>query len=177
MATNKSWHNLTSDLAETFRKWKVIDWGLEPEKQPAQRNRYSQRTVKVRWRKLGKSISLVCASESTAQGNLQLLSLAIETLRLNEVRKVDGLVAGAYGIMHPPAAPPPSVYDAVEKSLLDPQRNPYGVLGVTPNYPLSVIETIWKAHLRVAHPDVGGNEEQAKLLNAAMEEIWRRRKP
>jgi len=173
MANNKSWRKLTSEVAETFRKWRVVEWALEPEKQPPLRNRYhlpDHQTVKIRWRKLGKQISLVCSSENTAPDNLQLLATTIETLRLNEVRKVDRLGAGAYSLMYPPPAPktpvaPPPIDDT----------NPYAVLGVSPSYTLAIIEIIWKARLRAEHPDVGGDEERAKALNEAMDEIRRQR--
>lgn len=168
---NKDWKTLMREVSESFRKWHVTQWSVTPEKNPTPRTKYyspDERLVTVKFWRDFKWISLGCSSESYGRDNLQLLALAIESMRLNDVRKVTKLVVGAYGIMYPPPAqpPPPAKID---------ERDPYAVLGVEPNYPLAVIETIWKARLRVAHPDAGGNEDQSKRLNAAMEEIRRRK--
>ena len=168
MANNKTWRTLKDELSETFRKWRVTEWQLIPEKEPARRTKHyhssEERLVKVRWKLPdGRWITLSDQSQDSAHANLQNLVLALESIRMNAVRKISGLVAGGYALMSPPAPKPPPA--AVN------ENDPYIVLGVMPNYPLAIIETIWRARLRVEHPDVGGSEERAKALNAAMDAI------
>lgn len=172
MANPKTWSVLKEELFETFRKWQKVEWSITPEKNLTPRARYyslDERLVTVRFRDGGKLIGLACASEPFAKDNLALLVLAIESLRMNEVRKIHRLVAGAYGLMYPP--PPFRITEPDP----DDEGDPYAILGVPASYPLAVIEKIWKAHLLATHPDVGGSEERAKRLNTAMDEIRRRR--
>jgi len=174
MANPKTWGVLKGELSETFRKWRVFDWVLVPEKNPTPRAKAytpDERLVAVRFRLSGKWIGLGCSSELYACGNLQLLVVAIESMRMNDVRGVDRLIAGGYRLLYPPPAPAPQ---PAEPKAID-ERDPYAVLGVPASYPLAAIEKIWKAHLLAVHPDAGGNEEQAKRLNVAMDEIRRRR--
>lgn len=175
MAKNKSWPELVKEISETFRKWHVEEWSVSPSKAPSARNRFhspEQRLVRVAWQlSNGRRIALSVSSEAIAHDNLHLLALTVETLRMNDARKITRLVAGAYALMQP--APPPVTPPTPEPRAA--LNDPYVVLGVAPNYPLAVIETIWKARLRVEHPDAGGTTAQATALNAAMDEIRRRR--
>lgn len=169
---NKDWKTLTKELSESFRKWRVTEWEIVPEKNPTPRTKYyapDERLVTVKFRRNGKLISLACSSESYARDNLQLLALTIESMRMNDVRKVAKLVAGAYGILYAPPSPQPQAPRMVK----DEPNDPYAILGVEPNYPLLVIEAIWKAHLRATHPDMGGSTEKAQRLNEAMSAIRR----
>ena len=174
MATSKDWKTLTKEVAEIFRKWRVTEWAISPEKNPTPKaNKVyaaNERLVTLRFRKNGRWLGLGCSSESFARDNLALLALAIESMRLNDVRKVTKLVVGAYSSMYPPATPPP-VREG-ERPKVD-TNDPYAILGVEPNYPLLVIEAVWKAHLRAVHPDMGGSTEKAQRLNAAMDAIRR----
>ena len=45
--------------------------------------------------------------------------------------------------------------------------NYYEILGVSPSAPTAVVDAAWKALLRVAHPDKGGNPEVARQINEA----------
>jgi len=173
VANYKTWRMLKDEISETFRKWHVTEWELIPEKEPAKRTKHyhalEERLVKVRWRLPdGRWITLSDQSQDYAHGNLQNLALAIESMRMNAVRKISRLVAGAYALMSPPPGvrqAHPSVAEPIEAN------DPYVLLGVTSNYPLAIIETIWRARLKVEHPDMGGNAERAKALNAAMDAI------
>ena len=43
----------------------------------------------------------------------------------------------------------------------------YEILGVSPDASRKDIENAWRKKLREAHPDMGGSEDEAKLLNEA----------
>ena len=167
----KSWNELTRSVATIFRRWHVTNWNIAPVNGPPPRNRYhsqGDRNVKLVFVKNGRHVALHCNSESLAHDNLQVLALAIEAMRMNENNGTDGIVVSGYRQLYPGSQP------AQEQKTVD-EHDPYAALGVDPHYPLSVIETIWKARLRVEHPDAGGSEVKAKRLNAAMAEIRRRR--
>lgn len=165
----KTWADLVSEIRETFRKWKIVEWGLNPIKAPQRRDRYhtyGQRLVAVRYFYHGKFITLSENREDLAHDNLQRLAVALETLRLSDVRNISVLIASHYTQQapapKPPSSPPPPPKDT---------SDPYIILGVERKYPLPVIETIWKARLRVEHPDVGGSAERTVILNVAMDKI------
>lgn len=172
MATRKkSWKELVSAIRATFRKWKIGIYSIEPEQAPRARNRYhhfGERKVTVRFQLNGRTVELESNGCDVAHDNLERLALTLETLRLSQLRKVEPLVVGAYRQLYPTPAP------RAEPTKVDP-NDPYAILGVEPRYPLIVIEAIWKARLRVEHPDAGGNAAVATKLNAAMAEIRRRK--
>ena len=169
----KSWKELMASIRATFRKWGVTGYQIEPAQPPRARNHYhtyGERRVRVRFRVGAKPIDLACDSETVAHDNLALLALALESLRINEVRRIDGLMVTAYRQIDPlpiPKAAAPTLDES----------DPYAVLGVEQRYPLAVIEAIWKARLRVEHPDAGGSSAMATKLNAAMADIRQRRQP
>lgn len=171
MIRKKSWTELLSNINSTFRKWKIVDsYLVEPRKAPKQRNQYhspSDRFIKITFTAKGKKVFLTCSSELIAHDNLELLALALESMRMNDVRGITQYVVLGYAQMYPGRQP-----EAQKK--VD-ENDPYVVLGVGEHYSLPVIETIWKARLRVEHPDTGGSEAVAKKLNAAMSEIRQRR--
>jgi hypothetical protein len=172
-ANAKPWTIVMAEIEETFRKWKIHTWTIAPRKAPERRDRYhtqSVRTVQVIFRYRGRPVTLTVNTLDRAHDNLQLLAVTLETLRLSDVRKVTDLVAAAYAQMVSPAKPPttpPPIHGADQDALTD----PYRVLGVERHYPMAIIEAIWKARLRVEHPDVGGSAATAARLNAAMDEL------
>lgn len=177
LAANKTWSDIQKEISETMRKWRVDDWMLTPAKAPQRRDRYhtyEQRKVTIRFAlnnfSLGyrrKEIVLVAVTADTAHENLQLLALAVESLRMNDVRGIREIVKAAYQQQQP--TPPPAAPQAIN------ENDPYVVLGVPTTYPLNIIEAIWKARLRAEHPDAGGTNERAAKLNAAMDEIRKAR--
>lgn len=52
-------------------------------------------------------------------------------------------------------------------------RTYYELLGVTPSAPEEIIQAVWRAWMRTmrVHPDLGGNEEFAKAINAAYDTL------
>lgn len=172
MATRKkSWKELMAAIRSTLRKWKIGIYSIEPETPPRARNRYhhfGERKVTVRFQRNGRTVILECNDCDVAHDNLERLALVLETMRLSHVRKVEPLLVSAYRQLHPVPAKP----DAPPK--IDP-NDPYALLGVEAHYPLPIIESIWKARLRVEHPDAGGRADVAKALNAAMAAIKKQR--
>lgn len=48
--------------------------------------------------------------------------------------------------------------------------DPFVVLGIEPTTDHEVIRSAWRSLAKVTHPDVGGTQEQMKILNAALQE-------
>ncbi len=51
------------------------------------------------------------------------------------------------------------------------ERTHYDTLGITPGAPQEIVDAVYRAWMKAmrAHPDLGGDEEQAKGINAAYE--------
>lgn len=163
----KTWRELVSAISSTFRKWGVTKWAITPQAAPDRRDRWhspTQRLVRVEFTLYRNQIVLLEGKWSTAHENLELMASALESMRLAEVRGTNMLVANAYAQIYPPASARPSE-PQVDKD------DPYVILGVTRSYPLTVIEAIWKQHLRVAHPDAGGSHDATVRINTAMDKI------
>lgn len=166
LTTDKTWDETIKDLAETFRKWGIVRWLVEPTRPARARNQYhdqQQRSVLVRYTKDGQETVLTMAKQDRAHDNLRVLYLAIEALRLNEARGIAEVVASAYAQLPPPGQTPHAL----------PANDPYAVIGVDRHDSLEGIERVWKARLWEAHPDHGGSQEKTAGLNAAMDAIRR----
>lgn len=162
----KTWRELISAIHTTFRRWGINRYIILPFEAPERRDRYhtrDQRMINVTFWIAGKEITLQQNTGSVAHDNLELMAIALETLRLNSVRGTDWLCSSAYRQMH-------NLPDRTPKASAD-ENDPYVVLGVNRNYPLAIIESIWKQHLRVLHPDAGGSHDATVKLNAAMDKI------
>lgn len=61
------------------------------------------------------------------------------------------------------------------KAQADQAMLPWAIIGVYPDDPDALIETVYRAKARFYHPDLGGNEERMKALNWAYHEIKRTR--
>jgi hypothetical protein len=170
----KTWKELIAALHRTFRSWGIKKYNITPADAPDRRDRYhspEQRRVVVRFTYFNTNIVLSESRRATAHENLELLALAVETIRLSEARGVEPLLIAAYRQLAPQPMPPTPTPETPADT------DPYTILGVAPSYPLPVIEAIWKAHLRAVHPDVSGsgNAFKAQTINAAMSEIRKRR--
>lgn len=163
----KTWRELISALGSTFRKWGVTRWTIEPKVAPDRRDRWHdpvQRLIRVEFTLYSKQITLLQGTRSTAHENLELMVSALESLRLAEVRGANMLVANAYAQLYPTSK-------AAQQEQKPDTDDPYVVLGVRREYPLPIIESIWRQHLRVCHPDAGGSHDMAIKLNVAMDKI------
>lgn len=168
ITTKKTWDQTLDDLAEQFRLWGVSSWTVDPVRPRHAINQWNNtealRAVTLRYQLRDRDVVLTMSKQARAHDNLRVLYLAVEAMRLNEARGIAEVVASAYAQLPPAGGTTPGTAMA-ETS------DPYAVLGVERSYALDVIESIWKARLRAAHPDHGGKQEDAARLNAAMAAI------
>ena len=164
LTTDKSWHETRSDLEDCFRKWKVGDWNIITEVQPAQSTNWSQTktqlTVTLRYvHASGQEMRLTMDRQSRAIDNLRVLYLAVNSLRLNEARGLSDVMQEAY----------------LQLGSGEPRIDPYEVLQVRPDATLEVIEASYIALSKTRHPDRGGTVEAMKELNDAVERLRKER--
>lgn len=146
------------ELEDQMRLWGVTQWETNYPK-GARSDAWSQkeedRTIKLTYRKNGKSVTLVMGKQNRAVDNLRVLYLAVEAMRLNERRGISDVLESAYLQL----ASPTQVVD------------PYELLEIRPDASLEVAEAAYKAKVRNIHPDRGGSNDLMKALNKAIEEI------
>lgn len=106
----------------------------------------------------GVEVSVVCDAWDTYDLNLCAVYLAIQAIRLNEVRGIADTMRAAYTALPGPAAEPM-------------KRDPYEVLGIAHGQPLEVIDAVYRAKAKVAHPDAGGSHAAFVELQDAYERI------
>lgn len=158
LTTKKSWHQTMQELEEQMRMWGVTQWETNYPKgarSEAWLQKEADRTVKLTYKKNGKTVTLVMGKQNRAVDNLRVLYLAVESMRLNEKRGISDVLESAYLQL---AAPPQAI-------------DPYELLEIRPGASLEVAEAAYKAKVRRVHPDAGGSEERLKALNRAIEEI------
>lgn len=169
MHTKLTWTRVHADLSETFQKWNVVDWRVEVDPSLDKRRLQdvyflsdAQRRVTVRWttREDHRLVSLSMDEHQRPVDNLNVLRLAIEALRMNEVRGIGRHVRDAY----------------LQLSAAAEHRDPYEVLGVRSDAALEVVEAAYKQVAKMAHPDRGGDPELMRQANSAIEEIRRQRR-
>lgn len=156
--TQKSWQATLRELEEQMRMWDVQEWDVNYPKGARFEARYqseADRTVRLTYRKDGKTVTLTMDKQDRAVDNLRVLYLAVEAMRLNERRGIGDVVASAY------------LQIAAPEVAMD----PYEVLDVRVGAPLDVAEAAYKAKMRSVHPDSGGSVEAAKRLNTAIATI------
>lgn len=169
ITTRKTWAQTRDALTETMSKWGVVDWNIIPPAglTPSQLTTYqytpSNRTVAVRWitRKERREMRLAMGEQSRPVDNLRVLYLAIEAMRMNEVRGIGRLIQDAYMQLSAPQT----------------ERDPYELLGLRSDCALEVAEGAYRAMAKMLHPDTEhGDTERMKELNAAIDRIRSDRK-
>jgi hypothetical protein len=158
LTTKKTWHQTMQELEDQMRLWRVTQWETNYPKgarSEALAQKESDRTVKLTYLKNGKPITLVMGKQNRAVDNLRVLYLAVEAMRLNELRGISDVIESAYLQL---AAPTTAI-------------DPYELLEIRPGASLEVAEAAYKAKVRTLHPDRGGSTEQMKALNQAIDEI------
>lgn len=103
----------------------------------------------------GQTMEFRCSKFDTYGRNLTAVTLAIQSMRLNEARGIGDTIREAYAML--PAAPK--------------HRDPWEVLGVRPDAPWEDIDAMYKIKANRIHPDKGGSAEQMLELNLALEAI------
>lgn len=158
ISTKKTWSQTNTELQAEFELWGVKDWEtnyprgarLEGQNQSEQ-----DRTVQLTYIKNGKEIKLAMGRQNRAVDNLRVLYLAIQSMRLNEKRGIGEVLESAYLQLNAPI----------------PTKDPYELLGVRPDAPIEVVEAAYKAKVKQVHPDLGGSEQEMKMLNDAIQQI------
>ena len=103
----------------------------------------------------GTWINVECDSQWAYKDNLRCVLFAVQSMRMNEKRGIADTLRKAYLMIEAPKE----------------ERDPYEVLGVRPDAPLTVIDASFRALLKERHPDAGGSDDAMKELNAAMERV------
>jgi len=169
----KTWTQIEGQIAETFRKWRcdppTLIYTVQKRSASKRYQTKEERTVTIEFRKYNKPIRLTMSREERAIENLEKIALAVEHLRLAEVRTIDTLVMLMYRQMYPQVQeqkPPPPPRAEMP-------RGPYAVLHIANDAPLEVAEAAYRALTKKAHPDLGGDTATMQRLNAAIEQIRR----
>lgn len=151
VTTEKTWSQTHKELATEFDRWgrlrrKAVSWSVE--------NMRGQALVILRYRHAGEpEVELKMGRQRRAEDNLRVLYLAVEALRLNELRGIADVVREAYL-----ALPAPVV-----------ERDPYEVLGIRSDAPPELAHGAYRALAKLYHPDNGTSPDAAKMaaVNAA----------
>ncbi len=150
--TDKTWYETQRDLADAFRRWRVHQWETVPHREPSRRDPVG---VRLLYTLREQDIALEMASQDTAADNLRVLYLAVDAMRLNELRGLGDVMQAAYLQLAAPAQ----------------VRDPYEVLGVRPDADIEIIEAAYRAQAKRLHPDKGGSIEAMATVNDALERI------
>lgn len=162
----KTWNECLNLLAETFGTWRVGSWGWKcPASDGSGRgpNHWSvlsfaahqaQVTVTFKHPREGER-SVTVSKFSSPVDNLWAIWKGLDSIRLNELRGLDDVERQFYAALPAPVR----------------QRDPWEVLGVGPGTEPEAIDLVYRAKAKKLHPDVGGDAEAFKELQAAYEAV------
>lgn len=179
LETNKTWAQVEADIREQLNRWGcstyVLSRGTPKPAAPeaAKSVRSSPRTT---WNQTPEeaTVTLIAYWPEKANhpdlrmtynkqkrdvDNARVIFLAVESIRLNEVRGIGDLLRETYAQL------PAGAAQAVR------QRPPHEVLEILPGSPLAVAEAAYKFKAQSLHPDKGGSDAEMAALNAAIEKI------
>lgn len=154
LRTDKTWAQTDGELQTEFSRWGVRDYEVRSLGRGSRANYQSleDRRVTIRWTtREGREMRLEMADQERAVDNLRVLFLAIQAMRLNEVRGIGKVLADAYMQLAAPKA----------------QRDPWEVLGLRPGATADEIDAMYRVKAKAAHPDAGGSDEAMAELNDA----------
>jgi hypothetical protein len=160
VTTKVSWDDTIRQLSDMMAKWGVTEWSVIPMRPYRRANEYwwseSERRVTLRYRHpSGREVLISLDAQQRGHDNLRVLYLACEAMRMNEKRGLGNVIADAY----------------LQLEGAKQHVDPYEVLGVRSDAPMTVIEAVYKALAKERHPDAGGSTEAMTLLNEAMERV------
>lgn len=164
LTTRKSWLQTIVELEREMRLWGIDKSNYVVANTARAKDSFMQsandRRVSVRFFKPdGREVNLVYDAQERAVDNLRVLFLAIHSLRLNELRGIEGLLSSAYLQIAGPEV----------------SRDPYEVLGVRSDTDLEDIEAMYRSKAKRTHPDAGGTDAAFKEVQDAIERIRRDR--
>lgn len=177
VTTDKTWARILDDIEESMRKWSVprgwrVETILAPRSSTKQNQTAQERTVTLHWRRREKDYTITMSNQSRAVDNLLVIWLILETLRLNDARGYAQQIADVYR-QEFPALPAPG--QSGQAAPTQASTSPYVVLFVREDAPLAVCDAAYRALMKAAHPDSGGDTTQAARLNAAITAIRKER--
>src|SRR3990167_768439 len=137
------------EIIQEFRKWKVTQYDFPIA------NGIGEAAARVRFVLRDIPMDIDCSSQRNYKDNLRCIYFAIYSMRMDEKRGISDVLKKAY----------------LQLSAPEKGRDPYEVLGVRPDTSLEDIEAMYKIKAKRLHSDVGGDDEQMKELNIALEKI------
>ncbi len=147
------------EIAEEFRKWnprygaaviETYDFPVPP--------KVGESTATVRFVLRGVPVTIDCSSQNSYRDNLRCCFYAVQSMRMNEVRGIADTMQNAYFQLAPPQ-----------------HIDPWEVLGIRPDADIEIVHAAYKAKAKTAHSDVGGSDEEMKIINDAYERIKQER--
>ena len=151
------WKQTMEELETTFAKWGIREWQVRPMRELDHRYHGSVDPAKVTVEYVlnGDRVSLDCAAHGYYYENLRVLYLAIEAMRMNEVRGLTNVIRDAYMQLVAPKS----------------KRDPWEVLGLRPDAGAVAVDAVYRALAKERHPDAGGSDEAMRELNEAYEAV------
>lgn len=172
MFTKRTWIQISEQLRDEFRKWKVEEFRIPPVKEVDRLGAVEVQFVppgQERWEKVkcdewGPHNLGHGYTPNWKEYNLLAIVQAIEATRLMDQRGIAGVLAQAVA------------YKALPSGIQLPERrrDPYEVLGVRADSPKEVIKGAYRALAKLYHPESGGeqaNAEKLKEVIAAAEQL------
>jgi len=150
------------DLRDCFRKWDID----MHEAIPLSDNRRGLGGMAVRYFRAGVWQEVRCESSEEKAVNLRRCFLLLDRLRLAEDQGVvySGLTSTRELVRRTP-----------EVRQQEAELDAYGILGVSPDDPLDLMEEVFRKKAGFYHPDRGGDATKFKAINEAIQTIRKSR--
>lgn len=163
--TKVPWEKTMRELADCMDKWRVQSWYVTPAS-PGRNGANGRRVELYYTTRQGVPVKLTMDKQDSSRDNLRVLYLAVNAMRLNELRGIADVMQSAYA----------QTTALQARQATTTGTGPYAVLHVTPGASWEVIEAAYKAQARKLHPDApGGSKEAMQRLNEAMAALRRER--
>lgn len=135
------------ELRDCMAKWGVENFSISTRNE----------IVELEYTIHGRPVKLVMGDHEYQKDNMRVLYLAVESMRMNEVRGIDKVLETAYLQLAGPVG----------------ERDPYEVLGIVQGTDLSIAEAVYRTMASKYHPDSkpDGNAEKFKEITNAIEKI------
>lgn len=156
LRSNKTYDQELAALGVEMHRWNVTKFRVEPFAVDRRKTWWSvdERRVTLEFERNGQRIVLAMDSQERPVDNLRVLTLGVQSLRLNEVRGIGGVMRDAYLQIEAPKGAPP-------------KEDPWAVLQIAPNAPRSVVDAAYRALAATTHPDKGGSASAFQRIQAA----------
>jgi len=164
LRTDKTWAENIRELRLQLERWGVKDWQVEPIPDGTRVDPAVARRVILHFTLRGAEIVFTQEKQDRRVDNLRVITLIVESLRLNEVRGIGDAMREAYLALPPPSGKPLTDTD-----------DPYAMLAANRDMALEDIERLYKLKAQRLHPDQGGDAGEMARLNGAIARIRKER--